>query len=243
MVLGDFDEPDSLSSALEGVDAALLVTPVAQAQERQERSFVDAARHHGRARIVKVAAYGFDRGIGRLGTQHAHVVESLHSSGLPHAVLAPTIFMQNLLRMAGAVRETGMLAMPCGTAAVNQVDARDVAAVAVALLTGESLGDDDGRVVPVTGPQSLTYDEVAVGLSRLVGRDVRYVDVEVAEARQALLARGTGPWVADGLIELYAASAEGRFATVTDDVRRLTGRSPGSFETFLDEHRAAFEPR
>jgi uncharacterized protein YbjT (DUF2867 family) len=190
--------------------------------------------------VVLLAAEGVDapgeRG-GRVLAEHRRVVRHLRDSGLPGTVLAPGSFMQNLLRQAGSVQEHDVLALPAGTAAVNHVDVRDVAAVAAHVLTSDG---HDGATYTVTGPEALTYEQVAASLAEVLGREVRYVDAPPQDARAALVGGGLSPWLADALLELHEAYRSGHGATVTDEVEKATGRPARPLRQFLTEHAAAF---
>jgi len=117
------------------------------------------------------------------------------------------------------------------------VDVRDLAAVAERVLTGPG---HEGKTYDLTGPESLSYADVAATLPAVLGRPVRYVDVPPEAAKQSMLAAGMPGWNAAALVELYGVFAAGRHSRVTDDVERVLGRPPISFERFARENAAAF---
>jgi len=67
------------------------------------------------------------------------------------------------------------------------IDARDIAAVAVAALT--TPGHED-KIYTLTGPEALTFDDVASNLSRQSGMQIRHVRVSVDTVRTALESAG-----------------------------------------------------
>lgn len=242
VVVGDLADPPSLRPAVAGVRAIFLASPSDARQAELEGNVVAAAAAAGRPAVVKLAAAGFDGGkIGRIGGQHAASLARLAEAGLPSVVLAPYPFFQNLTRAVADLQERGVLALPAGDAAVASVDARDVADAAAGVLT--DVEAHVGSSYELSGPAALSFAERAAALSAVVGRDIRYVDVEPATHRRDLLAAGLDEWHADALGELYAAYRAGYAATVTDTVERLTGRPPRSLPDYLDEHRAAFALR
>ena len=237
IAIGDFDAAESLDEALRGVTALYLLTPAGPHQFEQERAVVDAAVRAGDVRVVKQAVMGYDAGIGRLGDSHAASIAYLRDSGLRHTVLAPNSFMQNLLTAASLVQQQNMLALPGGDAAVSHVDARDVAAVGAHVLASEG---HEGATYVITGPEALTYAEVADAMSQVLEREIRYVDVPPDEARRAMTDSGMPEWYADALGELMAAYRQGKAATVTDEVEKATGRPARPLTEFLSDHRSAF---
>ncbi len=238
VVVGDLSDPASLEAGLDGTEAMFLISPTGPEQADLEANAIDAALKAGVRRVVKVAAIAFDAGLGPIGEQHERVVRRLRDSGLAYSVLAPNDFMHNLLRHAAQVQEEGVYAIACGDAAVSSIDARDVAAVAVQLLTAET---HEGATYTLTGPEALTMRDVAAQLSTVADRDVRYVALDPDEERESVRA-SMGQWYADAFAELHAFYRSGRAAVVTDEVRKATGRDARSIEEFLGDHASAFAP-
>jgi uncharacterized protein YbjT (DUF2867 family) len=97
-----------------------------------------------------------------------------------------------------------------------------------------------GRTYVITGPEALTYRELAAKLSAATGRPVRYVDVTPAQAKQSMMAAGMPEWAADAVNELSAWYRSGHGALVTQVVAEIGGRTPHTFDTFARDHAAAF---
>src|SRR3954468_23846487 len=196
---GDFADQASVEAALEGVDAALLLTAPTPDTVAVQEAFVDAAKRAGVGRVVKYSAAGAAPGAPhRFGDWHGQAEKYLEASGLGWTHLRPSFFMQNLLGMAGMVK-AGTIYMPIGDGKAPFVDVRDIAAV-----TAHVLAEDghEGRAYDVTGPAALGYADVAATFARVLGRPVSYVDVPPAAAKQGMVAGGMPEWVADALNEL-----------------------------------------
>ena len=133
--------------------------------------------------------------------------------------------MQNLL---GMVRD-GAIHTAAGDGRVAMVDARDVAAVAVAALTSRRR---DGKTYTLTGPQPLSFDEVAEILSEQTGTPIRHVRVAPDDVRNALERAGVERWFAEDMATLHRMLAAGYEDLVTDDVRTATGTSPCTLAEF-----------
>jgi uncharacterized protein YbjT (DUF2867 family) len=91
----------------------------------------------------------------------------------------------------------------------------------------------------VTGPEALSYDDVAAKLTQTMGRRISYADVPDYAARQALLGAGLTPWFAGALVGLYQdyrrSGTNGYAAQVTGTVAELTGRPARSLDDLLAE--------
>jgi uncharacterized protein YbjT (DUF2867 family) len=240
IVIGDFGEPESLDDALRGVSAALLVAPPGPQQVALETAFIDAAaRAPLPPHLVKIASIGAAPDAPYLfGRTHGEIIQTLRGSGLPHTVLAPNGYLQNLEAHAVSIACDGVLTMPGGDAVISQIDVRDVAAAAAAVLIDPA--GHAGQTYELTGPAPLSYADIAEVFSRVVGRTVRYVDVPVEQARAAMVGDGMPAWLVDALLDLSAFYRTGAASVVTGDVQRLTGREPRSIEDFVRDHPAVF---
>lgn len=235
---GDFAKPDTVEVALKGVDRVFLASPNDPRQAEWETNVIDAAVAAGVARVVKLSAIGAQVGSPlEFWDAHGRVEEHLRRSGVPAVVLRPSFFASNLLASAEAIRHAGRFFLPARGARVAVVDPRDVAAVAATVLGREG---DDGRTYRVTGPEVLTFGEVAEQLSGALGRPVAFVDVPDDAAREAMVESGVPSWFADNLVTLFALLRAGGAAEATDDVREVTGREPRSVADFARDHASLF---
>lgn len=237
-VLADLADRASLSSAMKGAESLFLLSPTVANQAELQLNAVEAAETAGVGFIVKVSALGADpESPLTLGRAHAEVEEGLAASGTPHAILRPGSFMQNFLASAETIRDQGQFYGSSGEGKVAMIDARDIATVAVALLTDEVR---PGGVYTLTGPEALSNAEAAAMISEVVGREISYVDVPGEALKAGLLDAGLEEWLADDLVTLGAAFVGGAGERVTDDVERVTGSPARTFAKFVADSADAF---
>jgi uncharacterized protein YbjT (DUF2867 family) len=238
-VAGDFERPETLGAALEGAERALLLTPPTPQTFEQQRAFVEAAVRAGVRHVVKLSAFGADADAPEgFGKWHGQSEGLLKSSGLKWTMLRPNFFMQNLLGQARQVAATGGIYQPVGAARASFVDARDIAAVAARTLTEEG---HEGQTYTLTGPEALSYQDVAAKLSAAVGRGIDYVPISPEQFRAGALGAGLPEWLVSALERLNDIFAKGDAAVVTDDVRRVGRKEPNTFDQFARDHAAAFK--
>ncbi|REE96769.1 uncharacterized protein YbjT (DUF2867 family) [Thermomonospora umbrina] len=241
--VGDFDDPDSLAAALDGVDRMFLngagAQPVDGEQPMivQQRTAIDTARRAGVARIVKVSVRDAHEGGLLAEGAHWRIERHLQASGMGWSLLRPGGFMQNFLTGAGSFTSDGDLVGSYGDAPVSYIDCEDIAACAAALLAGAY---GNGETFVLTGPQALTHHQIAEKLSTVLGRTIRYVDLPPDELAATLKSQGLPARFADDVAALFAKVARGSQSTTTSAVRELTGRSPRTFDDFLAANRRAF---
>ena len=117
------------------------------------------------------------------------------------------------------------------------VDIRDIAAVAVIVLAATG---HEGKSYS-SGEEALTNEQVAEKISRVAGREITYKDLPPVEFKKALLSSGTQEWSVDALVDLQLLYREGKASLLTDDVERLTGRKPKTFDQFARDYAFAFQ--
>jgi uncharacterized protein YbjT (DUF2867 family) len=238
-VVAAFDDPPP-AEVLRGFDRVFLLSPADEEQAVLETVFIDALVAAGhRPHIVKIAADGFadpDCEV-RFMRSHRDVAMHLAATGLPVTYLAPSIYMEDLLAAAETIREDGVIAAPAGHGRVGFVSVTDVAAVAAKVLTSDG---HDGATYVLTGPEALGYADVAARISAVFARQVDYKSQPAEQLRKLLLASGLSRWDTDGTVELFEWIRHGGAATVTADVREVTGADPRPVQDWLEESRGSF---
>lgn len=236
-VVADFDDVDSIRTALRGARRAYLVTPSSERAEEQQRNFVDAAREAGVERLVLLSQLGAraDSPV-RFLRYHAAVEEQIRDSGIDFTFLRPNLYFQGLFAVAAIIAEQGVLPAPIGDAAVSAVDVRDIAAVAAAALTQDAYGQ---ATFTITGPEAITHAAMADAIANATGRDVRFIDTAPDEFAAAL--SGVLPaWQVEGLLEDYAHYRRGEASEITQVVEQITGRPAIPFEQFARDYADRF---
>ena len=238
-VVASFDDPPP-AQILRDFDQVFLLSPADDEQAGLETVFIDALAAAGhQPHIVKISADGFqDPGCEvRFMRSHRQVAAHLDALGLPVTYLAPSLYMEDLLAAADAIREKATIAAPAGQGTIGFVAATDVAAVAARVLTSEG---HDGETYVLTGPEALGYADVAARISAVFAREVDYEDEPAEYARELLLASGMSQWNADGTLELFEWIRQGGASTVTATVREITGADPRPIQDWLSDARESF---
>ncbi len=228
---GDLDDPRSLEEAMSGVDSVFLLCPVDQRQPLLEANAIDAARKAGVRRIVKLSVINASpESTVTLERWHGQTEKRIRESGLGYTFLRPNMFMQELLRQKDSMCNQGEFYFPFGDAKVSLTDVRDIAAAATEALTSAK---HEGKTYETTGPESLSMSEVAVKVSALAHRPVRYVPVTIEVFKSSFLGGGIPQWMADVLGELFESIAAGNNARVGDGVEKATGRAARDLDQFV----------
>jgi uncharacterized protein YbjT (DUF2867 family) len=232
---GSFTDPDSLSHAFEGASQVLLVSVDKLGAEaiRQHRAAIDGAVAAGARRIL----YTSHMGAGPTSQfeacrDHAVDEEVLQACGVPFTSLRNGFYATSAVRFFGQAAETGRLVLPAD-GAVSWTAHADLADAAAAILTEE--GRFDGPTPPLTAAQAIDFDEVAALAAELTGRTIKRVTVSDEEFRQQMAGYGVPAEQVDMMVDIFAASRAGEFATVDPTLAKLIGREPTGFDAVLRE--------
>jgi uncharacterized protein YbjT (DUF2867 family) len=227
----DYEKPRTFPAACQGVDAIFLVAPFTPSGVDQTLALIGAARAAGVRHIVKLSVI---RSLGDITATrwHAAIDGALKSSGIAWTILLPGAFMQNFVETS-APRPDGNMYLPVGDAKAAFIDVRDIADVAVKALTEPG---HESKEYTLTGPEEISYTEVAAIMSEVSGRAIRFVNVPEAGARQAMLGAHMPEWLVDVILELNAATRTNHMAEMTSTVQDVLGRPPRTFRDFARDY-------
>jgi ergot alkaloid biosynthesis protein len=227
----DWTQKDTWPSALDGVTSAYLVAPTGGDPARIMSEFVSAAKEAGVQRFVLLSASQAPRGGPAMGKVH----QLLYDGDAEWAVLRPSWFMQNFsgsLHLK-TILEENRIYSAAADGRVRFIDAQDIAACAVAALTSATPLNSD---VVLTGPEAISFSEVAGFIGDAAGRTITYERLTAAELKAMHEARGLNTFVATILAQMDEGLASGAESQVTEGVQQLTGRSPRPFSEFTAEN-------
>jgi uncharacterized protein YbjT (DUF2867 family) len=235
--VGDLDEPRSaLATALAGIDGVFLVTDGPDL-DSQDCAVALAAKSAGVRQVVKLSTLDVQSGVGT-GSWHARGEDAVRQSGVAFTFVQPAGFMSNALGWSHAIREQGVLRTSTGQGKIAFIHPDDIADVAIAALTTR---DHDGQSLVITGPEALSYGEMAEAIGHTIGKRIQFEEISDRQAYAGVVRwAGEGPY-ADALVDIWRAVREGRLATVSDGVQRILGRKATSFRRWAEENAAAFQ--
>ncbi|KAI0849457.1 NAD(P)-binding protein [Daldinia vernicosa] len=195
--------------------------------------FVDLAKKQGVNRFVLCA--GNSATIGKDGM--GRVWEHLIKSGVDYCVLRPSWFMENLIEpgLAFTIGKLNKIFTAAQDGKIPFISADDIAEVAYHALTDEKSYNSDLRIL---GPENLTYDQIAETLSKVLGRKIEHVKLDEAGRIDILVQAGLSEYFARFLTRLEVMASQDFEKGTSNDVERVTGHPPQSFEKFAEENKA-----
>ncbi len=229
-VIIDYNRPATLRAAFQECDKLFLLGPNALNQTQLERNAVEGAKAAGVRHIVKQSVMGAVEESYSLAKVHRPVEKAIV---LAWTFLRPNSFMQNVVTfMSETIKAEGSFYSASGKAKIGHVDVRDIAAVAVKVLTEQN---HEGKAYTMSGPEALTYDELAGELSKALGRPIGHINLSPADLKGGMLAEGMPETLAHRMLDLERYFREGRASRITNDVKQVTGREPRRFAEYVRE--------
>ncbi|WP_282127487.1 SDR family oxidoreductase [Roseobacter litoralis] len=236
-VTADFTDPATLQSACAGAESIYLVTPAHRDMRAWKSNAIKAAQTTGVRHVVMGTGLGASPEARlTLGQWHSENQEELKQTGMDWTFVQPTYFMQNLLWQAETIAKDGVYHDELGGPAA-WVDARDIADVAAAALTGSGY---EGKALGLTGPEALAGEDIAAVLSEATGRSVTCAPVLADDSKATMIASGMHEEIAAAMVELASIAPRGYLAGIETTVSDVLGRPARRLADFIAENRDAF---
>jgi uncharacterized protein YbjT (DUF2867 family) len=215
VVRGSHADPGVVTAALAGADSVFWLVPPNPRADSVEDYLMGFARSASAAvagvrRVVAVSTLG--RGIAKNAGQISAALdmdELIESTGVSYRALCPPGFMENTLNQVESIRSQGVFfGTVSGKRGIPTCATRDIAAVGARLLLSSWSGQQD---VPILGPEDLSHDDMALIMSSVLGRPVRYQQITGEEQKAALTRYGVSEAWAQGLVDMFTAVDEGLY--------------------------------
>jgi len=236
----DYDRPETMRAALQGISALILIGPVSDRLVEMEASVIDQAVAAGVQRLVKLSVWRASEEGYHFARWHRAGEKKIEATKIPYTFLRPNGYMQNFVTYQGeSIRRQSAFHLAAGHSKSSLIDVRDIAQVAVRVL---SEPDHEGRAYDLSGPESLSYHQIANSLSVATGRKIAYVNVPVESLAGALAQQGYPAWLVDALVDLQRYENEGLASDALGSVATILGRRATSFDRFARDYASAWAP-
>ncbi len=230
VVIADYTNLLSLSSAFTGIDTAFIVSVYGKQGERAKlhKNAIEAAAV---ARVNHIVYLSFQGASPEskfpMARDHYQTELYLAESGIKHTVLRNNLYLDVIPEF---FNEEGLLRGPAGNGKAAWVTREDAARVVAASLIDP---DKYQGIYNVTGPESLTPSETAKRMSVLVGRELNYVNESLEEGRKWRSKLGAPDWEVESWLGSYKAIEAGELEKTSNTVYQFTGRKPMNIESYF----------
>ncbi|CAN5205776.1 NmrA/HSCARG family protein [soil metagenome] len=235
-VKGDLLEPESLRSALAGVETMFLLAAVSPSELTQSLLALDLAHEAGVGHVVYFSQIKLDWPDCPHAVAKAGAEALLRYRATPATIMRPAYFMQNDIALEEPIMG-GTYPIPVGSVGADMVDIRDIAAIAaIAITEPQALGSDP--VIELVGPATITGTSAAEIWSEVAGREVRYGGDDISPAFERQQIAHMPGWQAHDLAAMFrGCQREGMTGQpgAAERLGRALGRPLRSYRAFADE--------
>lgn len=237
IVVGDVHDLHALDVAAKGMHAAYFTYPIQPGLLDATANVAQAAADNQVEAIVNMSQISARReSTSNAARQHWVAERLLDRSPVAVTHLRPTFFAELLINFWDG---TGKLRLPLGNGRHAPIAAADQAKVIAAIL--ENPAPHAGKTYPLYGPVELDHYEIAAVMSGVLGRDVTYVPIEVADFSAVLEKQGRSPHLIQHLSGVAIDYRNGIFSGTNDLVETIGGSNPIEVKTFVTQNRAFYE--
>ena len=239
VIIGSIENKEAVDQSMVDIETALILLPNSENQLSLEKQLVDSAKQAGANRIVKMSSIeATPDATSPIPRLHLESEEYIKQSGLNWTMVKPNFYMQNLLASAATIKDQGKIFLPMGEGKTGMIDTTDVGKVLAKVLSEDG---HESMNHEITGPEILSFLEVAEIFTQGLGKQVDYVDVPLAAYKETLGQFLTNQWHLDAVIDLFKGIADGGIEEKTDTYSNLMGESPKSLSQFVSENSFIFK--
>lgn len=224
----DYDKPDDLAKALDGVERLLLISgSEVGKREPQHKAIIAAAQAAGVKAIVYTSLLHADTSPIVLAPEHRATEAAIKASGLDYTILRNSWYTENYTGSLGGAVASGTIAGSAGDGKLTTASRPDLAeAAAIALVTG----GHTGKTYELANDDAFTMTELAAEVSKQSGKPVVYANLPKAEYAKLLESFGLPPAAAELIADSDEKAASGALYDDSKALSTLLGRPTQTLE-------------
>ena len=243
--VADYARPETLASALAGVDRLLLVSGSEIGKRKvQHRNVIDAAKDAGVGLIAYTSILHADTSPLFLAGEHRDTEAALAEAGVPFVLLRNGWYTEVFTWRLPLALKHGALIGAAGDGRISAAARADYARAAATVLAG---GDHAGRTYELAGDASFTLTELVAVVAEASGKPMAYRSMTAEAFRSAAMDAGVPEMLAMILSDTDAAAEKGALFDDGGELARLIGQPTTPFRTTItgfvqDQHSAGQAP-
>jgi len=218
----DFDRPDTLRPALDGVDRLLFISaPEFGKRAAQHEALIAAAKDANVRFIAYTSILNADTSDLLLAKDHQHTELALKQSGIPHSLLRASWYVENFEAAIGAGLHFGAISGVSGTGRYSAAGRNDLAEAAARVIADTA---PVPQVFELAGRPAFSLEDLAGEVSRQSGKTIPFAPLSAAAYTDMLTGAGLPLPVAEILADADAGTARDQLFSSRSDLTDLLGR-------------------
>jgi len=219
---GDFDRPETLETAFQGIDRLLIISADGdnETRIRQHGNAVAAAERAGVRFIAYTSIANARESKNFLAPTHKATEEAILKTGIPYAFLRNNWYLENEMSSIQGVLAGAPWVTSAENGKVGWALQQDYADAAAAVLSGEG---HENTVYELSG-KLLTQEEIASALGEVLGKEVPVQHVDDAAYREIMKNAGVPDFLIPMVVDIQKGIREGTLEVESDDFEKVLGR-------------------
>ncbi|GAB3180471.1 SDR family oxidoreductase [Telluribacter humicola] len=218
----DYNDPETLTSALSGIDTLLLISGSEVGQRaRQHQNVISAAKKAGVKWILYTSILHADTSKVSLAEEHRATEAALKEAGIPYTLLRNGWYTENYTGSIPGALAGGAFLGSAGEGKISAAARADYAEAAVAVLTGEG---HEGKVYELAGDEPFTLSDLAAEVSLQTGKAIPYKNLSQDEYAAALASFGLPEGLAHAIAGWDVAASQDALYDESRQLSALIGR-------------------
>lgn len=228
----DFENQDSFPLALKGVEILFLIRPPQLTDvDSIFKPFIDTCKRSNVKHIVFLSLLGVEK---NPFPPHYKIEKIIQKSDINFTFIRPSFFMQNLIQPHGEdIRKFSEIFIPSGNAKISFIDTNDIGEIVGICMTNDI---HMNKMYTITGPEAVTYYEVAKQMSKVMNRTITYTNPSLLKFRKTMISRGIKKEFVNVMMLLYLTTKLGLAKQVNNVAEEILGRKPKSIYYFIIEN-------
>ena len=234
--VGNYDDVASIENAMAGVDIVLLISSGDQGDRMQEhKNVVDTAKKMGVKGIAYTSRCLHDRSTlaNKLMVEHFETEDYIIASGLGYTFFRNILYMDAIPQFIGGkvALERGIF-LPAGDGKVAFALRNEMGEAMANVLLSE---DCSNKIYNFTGDKVYSFYDIAVALTELSGKEVKYTPVEESAFAEMMKQRNVPEPGIQKIIDFITDIKHNQEADMYDDLEKTLGRKPVALKEGLKQ--------
>jgi len=219
----DYDKPETMDAALEGVEKVLLISSNAVgARFPHHKAVVEAAKKNDVKLLAYTSILHASANKMMLAAEHIETEAYIKKISLPVVMLRNSWYSENYTMSLPTILENQGIIGTAGDGRISSAPRAEYAeAAAITLLTEENQA---GKIYELAGDTAYSLADYAAMISATTGNEIAYTDLPEADFANALVGAGLPEGFAKTLADSETQARTGSLFEDGGDLSRLLGR-------------------
>ncbi|RLL47566.1 SDR family oxidoreductase [Acinetobacter cumulans] len=228
----DYDVPESLAPALQGIDKLLLISANEVGRRTpQHKAVIEAAQLAQVPYIAYTSLLRADISPLGLAQEHRETEALIQASGLRYTLLRNNWYNENYLAGVEHNVASGKLFSATKNGPISSASRADYAEAAAEVLTTQG---HEQKTYELAGSQSFTKTDLATYIAHAASKPVQYLEIDAESFAQGLTQAGLPEPVVNLITEADVETAHGAMFSDRTDLEQLIGRKTTTIQSQVE---------